>query len=254
MPQSLEAQSRILFNVELKSGNFWSASFLGLPIQILDGLLSEDEESVLGSTVGLNYRVVNYKNYGSTLECYGDNRQPHFKNLRRNAKQIFGFKAEDLFRDFEYSVKFGWQPMQIPVGIYGRIGYAHETFKFKFTDEGDWIKHRINSFRPGIGIRISPMVNLLDEYGVAPIVEFGSTYNYHFSYRGGIDDDKDELNDGLSSHVALGVKLESGAILFDIERDHYDLFNKDYEYQGSKPYAHLTSNRWNFNITFTRDF
>ena len=188
------------------------------------------------------------------MDVYGVNKMPPFKNIGHNFKQMVGFKAEDLFRDFEYSVKFGWQPVQIPVGFFARFGYRHESFRFREDDQSEWIKHRMEVLRPGLGIRISPLENLMDEKGWCPVVEFGSSYDFHVGYRGGYDNNKKEINDGLSTHVGIGVKTEGASIIFDIERDHYDLFNKDFEYNGTKPYADVTSNRWCFSISIARDF
>ncbi len=255
IPKTTKAQNPFFVKVDLISSNYWSATFLSVPVIVINTLLAGDDDEITPVGMGVSNRFASYKKAGETLEVYGPNSQPFWKHLGHNWKQAVGFRAENLFRDFEYSVKFGWQPVQIPVGFYGRFGFLHESFRYKLPEDDQWIKHRINTLRPGLGIRISPLENLIEENEWCPIIELGSTYNFHVGYSGGYDDDKDELNNGLSTHVAVGVKFEAGwSILFDAERDHYNLFNQDYEYEGAKPYADITSNRWNFTISANMEF
>lgn len=260
----ISAQGRFFFVTESRSTNLWSAFVGGTIAANINKLITKEEtieyhqsggwysESLFGDLkyrpeirvswvpgiAATFYRWNEMKNYGSKIET---------DNFR-----FFGFKAVDLFRDFEYSLKFGWQPQQIPVGFYAKIGYKHENFNSRIDENSNWTKHRINTFRPGLGIKVSPLENLLGNKAFCPVFEIGSTYNYHFNYKGGMNSDVKELNNGISAHIAVGAKMKSGTALFlRFEKDTYDLFNKDYTVNGVKPYEGYTTNRC--NLTFSID-
>lgn len=241
LPSSLNAQGQFLFGVECNSGNLWSEAFLGFPTRFINALILGMQGYDIGEMGGvpgssLTYRYNRIKVNGQKVDYEGHN--------------TFGFKAVDLFRDFEYSLKFGWQPRQIPVGFYARVGYRHENFETRLTDNDDWTKHRINCLRPGLGIRISPLENMLEESGWCPIVEIGGYYDYYLSYKGAYGDDKDQLNNGVSANIGIGIKGESGtAIMLTFEKENYDLFNKDFTVNGVKPYADTKSTHFNISLS-----
>lgn len=235
------AQGSIIFGLECKTGNFWSTNFLGIPTVFLNSMifsaLDYDEDDIAPSGIGTTYRYNRIKVNGEKIDYEGHN--------------YFGFKAKDLFRDFEYSLKIGWQPVQIPVGFYARIGYRHENFETKMPNM-DWSKNRLNCLRPGIGIRISPLENMIDNYGWCPVVELGSTYDYYLSYKGAYGDSKDQINNGLSLNVGIGVKVESGAaVMLTLDKENYDLFNKDFIVDGIKPYENTETNHFNVSISLS---
>lgn len=242
-PVSTFAQGQFILGVECNSGNFWSETLLGLPTRFINGVILgvqgydiEEMGSFPGSS--MTYRYNRIKVNGQKVDYEGHN--------------FFGYKAVDLFRDFEYSLKFGWQPAQIPVGFYARVGYRHENFETKISDVDDWTKHRINCLRPGIGIRISPLENLIDKHNWCPIIEIGSTYDYYLNYKGVYGKDKDQLNDGISWCVGLGVKYKSGtALMLTLDCQNYDLFNKDYTINGMKPYENTESKHFNISLSFS---
>lgn len=242
-PSSLSAQGQFIFGVECNSGNIWSIGFLGFPTRFINALILEmqgyDIEE-MGGVPGssLTYRYNRVKVNGQKVDYEGHN--------------TFGFKAVDLFRDFEYSLKFGWQPRQIPVGFYARVGYRHENFETRLTDHDDWAKHRINCLRPGLGIRISPLENLIDDGGWCPIVEIGGYYDCYLSYKGAYGDDKNQLNNGVSAYIGIGIKGESGtALMLTFDKENYDLFNKDFTVNGVKPYANTESTHFNISLSLS---
>ncbi len=240
-PSRSYAQGSFIFGLECKTGNFWSANFLGLPTSIINSFIYQaqgyEREDIAPTGVATTLRFNRIKVNGKKVDYEGHN--------------YFGFKAKDLFRDFEYSVKLGWQPVQIPVGFYARLGFRHENFETRMPNM-DWSKNRLNCLRPGIGIRISPLENMVDGYGWCPVLEIGSTYDYYLSYKGAYGDSKDQINNGISLNAGLGVKLESGiAIMLLVDKENYDLFNKDFVVDGIKPYENTESSHLNVSVSMS---
>lgn len=242
-PSNLSAQKNFIIGVECNSGNFWSESLLGYPTRVINAVilgLQGYDINEMGGFPGsaLTYRFAKIKVNGQKIDYDGNN--------------FFGFKAVDLFRDFEYSLKFGWQPQQIPVGVYARVGYRHENFETRFSNEDEWTKHRLNCLRPGIGIRISPLENMIDDYDWCPIIEIGSTYDYYLSYKGAYGEDKDQLNNGTSMSIGIGAKFRTGsAIMLTVDRQNYDLFNKDFTVNGVKPFENVETSRLNIQLSMS---
>lgn len=243
LPNSASAQGKFILGVECNSGNFWSVAFLGLPTRIINGAI-----------LALQGRDINNMGAvpGSSITYRYNRIKVNGQNVEYDGHKTFGFKALDLFRDFEYSLKFGWQPAQIPVGFYARVGFRHENFETRISGDENWTKHRINYLRPGIGIRISPLENMIDNYDWCPVLEIGSTYDYHLSYKGAYGKDKDQLNNGVSMCIGLGAKFESGtALMLTFDRQNYDLFNKDFTVNNTKPYADTKSNHFNVSLSLS---
>lgn len=248
---------KFFFVAESRSTNLWSSAVGGYSAMIINTLITGT------NNIGYYYEHGNLSDgkftvnanavpgFGITLKRWNEVKK-YGEKIDVNNFKPFGFKAVDLFRDFEYSLKFGWQPRQIPVGLYAKVGYKHENFNTRIDENSNWTKHRINTFRPGLGIKVSPFENLLGHNAFCPVFEIGSTYNYHFNYKGGVNGDVKELNNGISAHIAVGAKMKSGTALFlRFEKDTYDLFNKDYTVNGVKPYEGYTTNRC--NLTFSID-
>lgn len=242
-PSNVLAQKNFIIGVECNSGNFWSENFLGVPTRFINGVilgLQGYDINEMGAFPGsaLTYRFNKIKVDGQKVDYDGN----HF----------FGFKAVDLFRDFEYNLKLGWQPSQIPVGFYAKVGYRHENFETKLPDENEWTKHRLNCLRPGIGIRISPLENMIDDYKWCPIIEIGSTYDYYLSYKGVYGKDKNQLNNGVSTCIGVGAKFRTGAaVMLTFDRQNYDLFNKDFTVDGVKPFENVETNHFNIQLSMS---
>lgn len=238
-------QGRFVLGVEGTSGNIWSATFLSIPTAIINATilsLQETDDDLMNdyledfSDLAFSYRVNRIKVNGQKIDCDGN--------------KLYGFKAKDLFRDFEYILKLGWQPEQFPVGFYARVGFRHENFQTRISEDEEWAKHRLNCLRPGICIRISPLENMIREYGLCPIFDIGSNYDYHLSYKGKYGNDKSQLNNGISTYLGIGVKSEQGnSLVLTLDRENYDLFNKDFTVDGIKPYENTKTNRYNIKLS-----
>ena len=76
----------------------------------------------------------------------------------------YGFKAYDLFNNIEAGVKVGWQGRESFVGFYGYAGYGQNQYKLRFLGERDYSKHKFQNLRAGVGMRLSPLRFLMDEY------------------------------------------------------------------------------------------
>lgn len=238
-PAKMAAQGEFIFGAECISGNIWSASLFNQPTDALNAVvwralgIVNDTTHVHGG--GYTFRFNSIKNNGQKMQYDGN----HF----------FGLGGEDLFRDLEYSIKFGWRPAHFPVGAYLQFGYRREEFSTRMSDEESWTNHRINYWRPGVGFRIAPFDKMLEKYKVCPIAEVGCNYDWYFNYRGAYDNAKDQLNNGVSYNVAIGFNMASRMFfMFKFEHQLYDLFNQDFTVAGIKPYKDVTTNHSNFSI------
>lgn len=239
------AQGRFIFGVEGYSGNLWSATALAVPTAIINGTilsLQRHNDDLLDEY---------FEDFSDLAFAYRVNRiKVNNQKIKSDGNNYLGFKAKDLFRDIEYTLKIGWQPEQIPVGFYARIGYRHENFQTRLDETHEWTKHRLNCLRPGVCIRISPLENMIREYGVCPILDIGSNYDYYLSYKGEYGNDKSQLNNGISTFFGIGVKSEHGnSLMLTLDRQNYNLFNKDYEVDGLKPYEDVKTNRYNIRVS-----
>lgn len=187
----------------------------------------------------------------------------HYVNLEDNGEKIdfkrnnpYGFKAYDLFNDIEAGLKVGWQGAESPVGIYLYGAYGCNQYKLRFLGERDYNNHRMQSLRTGVGIRISPLRFLLEDYNWCPIIELGTTYINNFSYKGPNGNDKDQINNGMRSSYAIGIQFGeegTGAIMLYMDMAHYDIFNRNYTPDGGfwYPYANFKSEDMNFSLRLT---
>lgn len=233
----VKAQKQIFTGVNVDTGNEWTDLLLQLPFIIS----SESSSNISIPLPMVPLRFGTFKQNGQKMDYDG--------------KHVFGFKGVDLFRDVEISGKIGWQPIRVPVGIFVRFGYAHENFDTRANSNDVWLKHRINTLRPGFGLRISPFETMVRRKGFCPIFEIGSTYDYHIGYSNGIDDSTDALNNGISVNAAVGVKVRQGsAIMLSFDKENYDLLNTDYVRIGVKPFEGVTSNRFRLRLNATFAF
>lgn len=187
----------------------------------------------------------------------------HYVDLKDNGEKIdfkrnnpYGFTAYDLFNDIEAGLKFGWQGAQSPIGAYVYGAYGINQYKLRFLGERDYSKHKLQSFRVGVGVRISPLRFLLDDYEWCPIIELGTTYVNNFSYKGPYGSDKDQVNNGLRTSYAIGAQFgEEGnvSVMLCMDMANYDIFNRDYTPDGGfwYPYANFKSKDMNFSLRLT---
>lgn len=189
--------------------------------------------------IAFNYHYVSMKDNGETIDFKTNN--------------PYGFTSYDLFNDIEAGLKFGWQGAQSPIGAYIYGAYGTNQYKLRFLGERDYSKHKLQSFRVGVGVRISPLRFFLEEYEWCPIIELGTTYVSNFSYKGPNGSDKDQVNNGLRTSYAIGSQFgEEGnvSVMLCMDMANYDIFNRDYTPDGGfwYPYANFKSKDMNFSL------
>ncbi|MBO5426984.1 MAG: hypothetical protein J5996_00970, partial [Prevotella sp.] len=208
-PVSSDAQSDWFFNIYGGSTNMWSNIYLQLPANIINSYISDalDDEDGFGGA--LRYEFFNIKNAGDKVSI--------------DRGSYWGFKSKDMFSNVQYGLKFGWQPELSPFGIYVSCAYQFKKFSAQFDSEVDeWHKYKMHSVRPGIGIRITPFINMLEDRGWSPILEVGTSYNYYFSCKAPYENDKKQFNSGMISTFAIGARFEDNlSISGGVELDHY---------------------------------
>jgi hypothetical protein len=237
------AQSDFFLNLYGRSNNLWSNTFLQFPTNLINAYLTlivdEDAEYAVGGAY--RYDIFKIKNEAGNADL--DN------------GSYWGFKGKDLFNNVQYGIKFGWQPELSPFGIYVSCGYEFNRFSARW-DANDWNKYKIHSVRPGVGIRITPFISMLEEYDWSPILEVGTSYNYNFSCRAPYDNNKEQFNNGMISTFALGVRLyENYSITAGAELNHYSLFNKDFTVDGiTYPYKNIKTSKTTIFVSVSHDF
>lgn len=112
-------------------------------------------------------------------------------------------------------------------------------------------QYKLHSLKPGVGIRITPCINLLDDYGWSPMVEVEGSYTYHFKMKGPYDNDTEQINNGISSSYAIGARFadrhsRGWSIVAGFEMSHYDLFNKDFSPGNglARPYVQVKTKNY----------
>ena len=247
-PMISHAQSDFFFNLYGCSTNFWSNFYMQLPTSIINGLIMDVDE-LDNEDVSYSFGRVDF------LSLKDDGRKIKLDNNYWG--NTFGFKATEMFRNFQYGFKFGWQPVLSPFGIFVSCAYQHRQFKARLDENDDkWSKFRFNYIRPGVGIRVTPLIRLLENYGWSPILEIGTAYNYNFSCKAPYDNSKDQFNDGLTTTVGLGVRFEKLSITSGAEIDNYNLFNQDFTPDNGQtyPYKNLKTKHFIIYVSVSRDF
>ncbi len=211
-----------------------------------------------GSLVNILIAKAMYNDMSLAEYSLGD---VHYLRMTDNGERIayhmanpYGYKAYDLFNGIETGIKVGWHGVESPVGIYLYGAYGFDQYKLRFLGEEDYSKHKLHSLKVGVGIRVSPLHYLLDEYDWCPIFELGSVYVNNFAYDGPYGGDKAQINNGLRTSYAIGVQLgNKGSVAFCMDMAHYDMFNRNYTPDGGfwYPYANFKSNDMNFSLRLT---
>lgn len=227
----LEKRNPLFIRLDITSGNFWTGFLSYFPSWLFNHYLFND----FGRNE-MRIRIASFDKDGQSMDYDGNN--------------VFGFHALDLFRDIEPSIKFGYQKATHVIGVYGRLGYRHENFQTKLNNVDVYSKHRIDWFRPGIGVEITPLSKMA-RVGKSwyPTIEIGGVYNSCIGYKGEYDN-KDVINNGISSRYVLSLKNGKGIKLsLSLDIDHFDLFNKDFSVNGTtQPYKNVTSKRFCIGI------
>lgn len=231
-PNKSHAQSGFFYGVNTASGNLWTTLGLG----VIDGFLS----AIPGFSTSTKYiyQITAFKDAGERMPLYYG--------------KIAGFSADDLFQNIKAGAKLGWMGAYSPIGIYANFDYGHDRFETRFAYDNNLLKHRIHSFKAGIGIRFSPTTLFNTYWNILPLLEVGTNYNWPFKYKGGYNDDINQLNKGTSMLISVGAEsYDSGvSILLGCEIPNYDFFNKDYTPDGGYtfPYANVSAKTYNIYL------
>lgn len=239
-PAKINAQENFFFSLYGGSTNFWSSTYLQIPTNIINNIISYFNEEE-GPNGNLRYEIFKIKNSGGKAKI--------------DKANYWGFKSKDMFRNIQYGLKFGWQPELSPFGIYVSCAYQFNKFRAQF-DSGSWEKYKFHSVQPGIGIRITPFINMLEEYEWSPILEVGTSYNYYFSCSAPYGSDKDQFNNGMISTFAIGARFdEECSITGGVELSHYSMFNKNFTPDGTiYPYKNIKTSKLTIFVSISHDF
>lgn len=240
-PAIVNAQGDFFFNLYGGSTNLWSSAFLQLPTKKINELISYGDGG--GGSGTLRYDIFKIKNAGEKVNV--DN------------GSYWGFKSKDMFSNVQYGLKFGWQPELSPFGIYVSCAYQFNKFKAQFDSNiNSWERYKIHSIQPGIGIRITPFINMLEDDGWSPIIEVGTSYNYYFNCSAPFDSNRKQFNSGMISTFAVGARLyEKCSITGGVELNHYSMFNKDFTPDGATyPYKDIETKKLTIFISVSHDF
>ena len=226
----VKAQSGFFYGINFASGNIWTSTAIGVA------------ESVFSLIPGLSTQT----KYIFEVSRFMDGSE----RLNTDLGRVYGFKGDDLLNQVRAGAKLGWMGDFSPIGIYVSADYSHDRFKTQFAYQDEWIAHRIDCFKPGMGIRFSPVSLFTDYWDVYPILEIGTMYNRHFKYKGGFDNDITQINDGMSTLYSVGLDMEGASILLGCEVPHFDLFNVDFTPDGgfTYPYANVKSKKYNIYL------
>ena len=231
-PSKIHAQSGFFYGVNTASGNVWTAAGLG----VIDGLLSAI--SGFSTSTKYIYQINVFKDAGEQIPLYYG--------------KIAGFKADDLFQNIKVGAKIGWMGSYSPIGIYANFDYGHDRFETRLAYDSNLLKHRVHSFKAGIGVRFSPATLFDCSWNILPLLEVGTNYNWPFKYKGGYNDDITQLNKGTSMLISLGAESYDSevSILLGCEIPNYDFFNKNYTSDGgySFPYANVSFKTYNIYL------
>ena len=217
---TMQAQNDFFFNIYGGSTNLWSSVYLQIPANVINSYLSyaigNSEEAYGGA---LRYEVFNIKNDGNKIEL--------------DDGSYWGFKSKDMFSNVQYGLKFGWQPELSPFGIYISCAYQFKKFGAQLESGNEWYQYKMHSVRPGIGIRITPFINMLENHDWSPILEVGTSYNYYFGCSAPFENDKDQFQSGLISTFAIGARFKEFSLTGGVELTHYSMFNQDFTPDGA---------------------
>jgi hypothetical protein len=243
---TVSARNDFFFNIYGGSTNLWSNAYLQLPSNIINSYitsaLNDDDEGGFNGGA-LRYDYFEIKNAG--------------EKVKLDRGSFWGFKSKDMFSNVQYGLKFGWQPELSPFGIYFSCGYQFNKFRARFeANTKEWDKYKIHSIRPGIGIRITPFVNMLENKGWSPILEVGTSYNYYFGCTAPYKSDKDQFQGGMISTFAVGARFSSNwSFTSGVEFSHYSMFNKDFTPDGATyPYQDVKSSKTTVFLSISNDF
>lgn len=232
------AQSGFFVGIDAASANAWT----GTGIQIIEKLANDLLEDVYDG-VGIAPALGGRYTY-EIMKFTDDNTKVMFNpDDWYGWRTAYGFRAKDLFGHIIGNAKIGWMGRYSPIGAYFHVGYDYRYFSMMLSYQTDAQDYRIGTFNPGIGIRISPSNFFDSDSDNMFVLEFGTNYNARVSYKGPYNNDKSQLNNGLSYVASLGIADRTASILLGVEWANHDLFNRDYTPDNGLfyPYYNLSS-------------
>lgn len=245
------AQHGFFVGIDAASANVWTGTGIQL-IEALADVLFDDlrEENGIAPVLSGRYTY-------ELMKFTDDNTRVMFNpDDWFGLRTTYGFRAKDLFGHIIGNAKFGWMGRYSPIGVYAHIGYDYRYFSMMLSYQTEAQDYRIGTFNPGVGIRISPS-NFFDSYSDNMfILEFGTNYNARVTYKGPYNDDKSQLNNGLSYVASLGIADDTASILLGVEWANHDLFNRNYTPDNGLfyPYYNLSSRITSFFLSFNYGF
>lgn len=238
------AENDFFFNLYGGSSNLWSSAFLQAPSNIINELIAEALGHDNGFGGALRYDIFSIKNDGYKVKV--------------DDGSYWGFKSKDMFSNVQYGLKFGWQPQLSPFGIYIACGYQFNKFRVQFDPNiNEWEKFKIHSIRPGLGIRVTPFINMLEDKDWSPILEVGTSYNYYFSCKAPYESNKDQFKSGMISTFGIGARFSNNlSVSGGVELYHYSMFNQDFTPDNgiTYPYKDIKTKKLTIFLSFTHDF
>lgn len=241
VPSKSYAESNFNFIMYGGANNFWSNTLFQFPASLISNIttmLISDEPYLGGS---YRYEIFTIKEAGNKVSMYRG--------------RFFGFRAKDLFSDIQYGLKLGWSPEYFPISMYASCAYQFRRFEAEFTTTGHQ-KYKLNSIRPGVGLRITPLIHRVEDDSWSPLVEAGISYNYYFNVKGAYDNNKDQFNNGLISTFAIGVRDANVSLTGGVEIEHKNLFNRNFSPDNGLtfPYAEVKTKSITIFVSFTHEF
>ena len=234
--QKVSAQnySNNMFSVTpiIQTSNLWSSDFMAPILSYPIGLLCGQRD------IGYNIDFITLKNNGKKIAIDDGN--------------FFHFKAVDMFDNINAGLRFGWQNINSPIGVFVEGIYRYNQFRAKFPDENSYVYNRIQTIIPGVLIQIQPRL-ISYTHVLYPIIRGGVKYEYNFAYKGNFNNNLDQLNNGFVSTYAIGFGAGKYQWLLSCDVQHYNMFNQSFTPDKgiTYPYKDVTSSRLHFYISYT---
>lgn len=164
-----------------------------------------------------------------------------------------------LWGDYSHTFKFSagyeftWKSLISPFGAYLGVNWEYSQIALKNCAEDG--KHRSQAIVPSAGLRFRLWGNSF-ERRIKPALEIGGSYVFNFKYHGPNDYDLDALNNGFRGKVALGVEFPYShtTFLLEYQRDLFKYFDKDFEFNGVKPFDGYKNNFSEISLRISRSF
>lgn len=223
-----------------KSNNVYVDNLMKVGEVLVNSALSNVHDQALSyELMPYNYHYVKMENNDGEID------------VKRNS--AYGFTAYDLFNDFEVGLKAGWYAQGSPLGAFLYGTYGLNQYKYRFPDEQNYSRSQLQNIRVGVGLKIIPLVALLEDEGWSPLVEIKSSYIINFSYSGPKGNDLDQVKNGFRTSIAIGTIIgddELMSVLLYMDMAHYNIFDNNYSADGglTHPYSGFKSKDMNFGV------